>query len=71
MHPKMAIGYMGSENGAIAIPLLTQLTVSDQKMIEKKCSMPLLDLRGQLYKCTIYETFFDTITRYEELGIRQ
>ena len=56
MHPKIVIGKMGFEKGAIAIPFSKQLTLSDYKMIQKMYSMALYDIRGQLYECTIYET---------------
>ena len=48
---------MGFGKGAITIPFLKQLTLSDKKMIQKLCSMPLYDIRGQLYEYRIYETF--------------
>ena len=49
----------------IAISFLKQLTLSDRKMLQKLWSMLLYDIKDQLYECTIYETFDNTITRYK------
>ena len=70
MHPKMEIGYTGYGKGLLQTPFLKQLTLSDRKMIQKLCSMPLYDIREVNYtNNTIYETFDDRITRYERNSV--
>ena len=63
MHPKMVIGYTGFGKGTIVI--LKQLSLSDREIIEKLWSMPLYDIRYQLYEYTIYESFDYTIACYK------
>ena len=48
---------------------LEQLTLFVWKMIQKLCSMPLNDIRGQLYEFTIFETFDYMITRYKRNSV--
>ena len=50
MHSKMEIGYTGYGKGLLQSPFLKQLELSDRKMIQKLCSMPLYDIRGILYE---------------------
>ena len=42
------------ERGLLQSPFLKKLTLSDRKMVQKLCFMPLYDIRGQLYEYIRY-----------------
>ena len=69
MHPKMATGYAGYGKGSIVIPFPEAINTFRWKMVLKLCSMPLYDVRGQLYEYTIYETFNYRTTRYKRNSV--
>ena len=54
MHLKMVIGYTEFGNGLLQSPFLKQLTLSDRKMIQILCSMPLYDIRGPIIRILRY-----------------
>ena len=65
----MVIGYTGYGKGTIAIPFSEAIHTFQLKNDPKLCSMPLYDIRGELYKYTLYETFDYTITRYKRNSV--